>query len=71
MGQQVAATPATNPREMKKMETDIEKLAEEYKELQTARQHLEDDIIRYLFFSVSNMSASKSTGMLARHLSLQ
>ena len=47
MGQQVAAAPTVNPREMKKMETDIEQLAEEYKNLQTSRQHLEDEIIRY------------------------
>ena len=32
---------------MKKMETDIENLAQEYKNHQTARQHLEDEIIRF------------------------
>ncbi len=46
MGQQVAAEPSTNPREMKKMETDIEQLAEEYRALQASRQQLEDDILR-------------------------
>jgi hypothetical protein len=46
MGQQVSAAPSVNPREMKKMETDIESLAEEYRNLQTSRQQLEDDIIR-------------------------
>ena len=46
MGQQVAAAPATNPKEMKKMETDIEELAEELKNLQTSKQQLEDQIIR-------------------------
>jgi hypothetical protein len=46
MGQQVAAAPSTNPREMKKMETDIEQLAEEYRALQASRQQLEDDILR-------------------------
>lgn len=48
MGQQVAAAPTTSPKEMKKMETDIEHLAEEYKSLQTARQQLEDEIIRFV-----------------------
>ncbi len=46
MGQQVAAAPSTNPRDMKKMETDIEQLAEEYRSLQASRQQLEDDILR-------------------------
>ena len=68
MGQQVAAAPTVNPREMKKMETDIEQLAEEYKNLQTSRQHLEDEIIRYKkinsFIIGSSLKHIHSTVML-------
>ena len=42
----MAAAPSFNPKEMRKMETDIEELAEEYRSLQTSRQQLEDAILR-------------------------
>jgi len=47
MGQQVAAEPTVDPREMKKMEQSIEQLDAQYREMYNQKQKLEDDIIRF------------------------